>query len=196
MPFKQVTAAAHELRERLQALEAVAEVLRETSRGSSGALADLLQKQPALLALFNWGVLVTDRNGTALVSLPESMGRQGVNYGEVESIRLAVSEGHAQIGRALFGKTTGKPVIPLVVPVHDRSGQVTGTLIGLTNLAAANFLDDISSNRFGRQGGYLITDPEQREAVLWYTLHPEVWGQGFTTEAARAVVDFGGCASR
>ena len=38
--------------------------------------------------------------------------------------------------------------------------------------------------------GFAITDPEQREAVLWYTLHPEVWGQGFTTEAARAVVDF------
>lgn len=38
--------------------------------------------------------------------------------------------------------------------------------------------------------GLAITDPDQREAVLWYTLHPDAWGQGFTTEAARAVVDF------
>lgn len=29
------------------------------------------------------------------------------------------------------------------------------------------------------------------EAMLWYTLHPAHWGQGYTTEAARAVVDFG-----
>ena len=150
------------VRERLQALEAVAEVLQQAGRGASGTRSDVLRQQPALLSLFNWGVLVTDREGTALVSLPESMGRQGVNYGEVESIRLAVSEGRAQIGRAVFGKTTGKPVIPMVVPVRDRDGRISGTLIGLTNLAAANFLDDISSNRFGRRGGYLITDPEQR----------------------------------
>ena len=38
--------------------------------------------------------------------------------------------------------------------------------------------------------GFAITDPDQREAVLWYTLHPDAWGQGITTEAARAVVDF------
>jgi hypothetical protein len=39
---------------------------------------------------------------------------------------------------------------------------VIGSLIGLTNLAASNFLDEIGANRFGRQGGYLITDPAQR----------------------------------
>ncbi|MCA9876189.1 MAG: GNAT family N-acetyltransferase [Thermomicrobiales bacterium] len=38
--------------------------------------------------------------------------------------------------------------------------------------------------------GLGITDEAQREAVLWYTLHPDAWGHGFTTEAARAVVDF------
>ncbi len=38
--------------------------------------------------------------------------------------------------------------------------------------------------------GFAITDPDQREAVLWYTLHPDAWGKGITTEAARAVVDF------
>ena len=34
-------------------------------------------------------------------------------------------------------------------------------------------------------------DGEPREAVLWYTLHPDEWGRGYTTEAARAMVDFG-----
>jgi ribosomal-protein-alanine N-acetyltransferase len=32
---------------------------------------------------------------------------------------------------------------------------------------------------------------DQREAMLWYTLHREYWRQGYTTEAARAVVTFG-----
>jgi RimJ/RimL family protein N-acetyltransferase len=39
--------------------------------------------------------------------------------------------------------------------------------------------------------GLGITDQEIGEAVLWYTLHPAHWGHGFTTEAARAMVDAG-----
>lgn len=39
--------------------------------------------------------------------------------------------------------------------------------------------------------GLHISDPEIREGVLWYTLHPDAWGHGYTTEAARAMVTFG-----
>ncbi|MGH2614970.1 MAG: GNAT family N-acetyltransferase [Thermomicrobiales bacterium] len=39
--------------------------------------------------------------------------------------------------------------------------------------------------------GLGISESEPREAVLWYTLHPDQWGRGYTTEAARAVVNFG-----
>lgn len=38
--------------------------------------------------------------------------------------------------------------------------------------------------------GFAITNPEQREGVLWYTLHPDRWGRGYTTEAASAMLDF------
>lgn len=39
--------------------------------------------------------------------------------------------------------------------------------------------------------GLGMTDPDLREAVIWYTLHPDHWGQGYVTEAARALVDYG-----
>jgi [ribosomal protein S5]-alanine N-acetyltransferase len=39
--------------------------------------------------------------------------------------------------------------------------------------------------------GLSISDDEPREAILWYTLHPDEWGRGFTTEAARVMTDFG-----
>ena len=39
--------------------------------------------------------------------------------------------------------------------------------------------------------GLGITDPELSEGMLWYTMHPSYWGQGYATEAARAMVDFG-----
>ncbi len=39
--------------------------------------------------------------------------------------------------------------------------------------------------------GFAIGDPDDEQAVLWYTLHPDSWGRGYATEAARALVDFG-----
>lgn len=39
--------------------------------------------------------------------------------------------------------------------------------------------------------GFMVGDPDDEQAVLWYTLHPESWGHGYSTEAARALVDFG-----
>ncbi|MGZ3461489.1 MAG: GNAT family N-acetyltransferase [Archangium sp.] len=46
-------------------------------------------------------------------------------------------------------------------------------------------------NRLIGRCGMRITDPELREAMLWYVLDRSQWGRGFITEAARAVVDFG-----
>jgi len=30
-----------------------------------------------------------------------------------------------------------------------------------------------------------------REGTLWYVIHPDAWGQGYATEAGRAILDFG-----
>lgn len=34
-------------------------------------------------------------------------------------------------------------------------------------------------------------DDDRAQAMLWYTLHPDAWGRGYATEAARALVDYG-----
>jgi RimJ/RimL family protein N-acetyltransferase len=39
--------------------------------------------------------------------------------------------------------------------------------------------------------GFLVTRPDDGEATLWYVLSRELWGQGYVTEAARALLDFG-----
>jgi len=39
--------------------------------------------------------------------------------------------------------------------------------------------------------GLAVTALDSGEAVVWYTLHPNCWGQGYTTEAVRAILDFG-----
>jgi [ribosomal protein S5]-alanine N-acetyltransferase len=39
--------------------------------------------------------------------------------------------------------------------------------------------------------GIRINDSEHREANIGYELHPDSWGRGDATEAARAILDFG-----
>ena len=39
--------------------------------------------------------------------------------------------------------------------------------------------------------GLNITNADSREAVVWYTLHRSLWGQGYIPEALQCLVDFG-----
>jgi [ribosomal protein S5]-alanine N-acetyltransferase len=39
--------------------------------------------------------------------------------------------------------------------------------------------------------GLGLTDPNLAEGMLWYTIHPSYWGQGYATEAAHRLLDFG-----
>lgn len=41
------------------------------------------------------------------------------------------------------------------------------------------------------RAGIHVTDPEIREATIWYVLHPAHWGKGYIPEAMRALVDHG-----
>jgi diguanylate cyclase (GGDEF)-like protein/PAS domain S-box-containing protein len=164
--FSVVTLLADEIdrsvSERVRALEAVAAGIDAKKLARADLLGAELRHQEVLGTLFNWGVLVTDRSGTALVSLPDELGRQGVNYLDVAAVRETIESGRSGVSAAVIGKTTHQPVVPMIVPIRGAGGEVIGTVIGLTNLALSNFLDEIGANRFGRQGGYLLTDPRQR----------------------------------
>ena len=164
--FSVVTLLADEVdrsvSERMRALKAVAAGIDATKLTRVELLDAELRHQEVLHTLFNWGVLVTDRSGMALVSLPDVLGRRGVNYLDVEAVRETLEGGRSVVGAALIGKTTHQPVVPMIVPIRGANGEVIGSVIGLTNLALPNFLDEIGANRFGREGGYLLTDPRQR----------------------------------
>ena len=42
----------------------------------------------------------------------------------------------------------------------------------------------------GRRG-LGLTNPDLGEGMLWYTIHPSYWSQGYATEAAHRLLNFG-----
>jgi len=46
-------------------------------------------------------------------------------------------------------------------------------------------------DRYLGRAGLHVARPEHREAMVWFTLRRDLWGQGLASEAARAVVSFG-----
>lgn len=148
--------------ERIRALEVLAEMMDAAVLADPVQLDRLLRHQPVLLSLFNWGLMVTDDQGNALIDFPESLQRKGNNYADQEVVQQALRSGRSAVGSAVIGRTTHQPLVPMIAPIKNGNGRVIGTVIGFINLAAPNFLDEIGANRFGRQGGYLITEPKRR----------------------------------
>lgn len=153
------------IQQRLQGLEVVASQIGPRLPRARNHLEDILLERPVFSTLFNWGIIITDTQGRCVASLPQTFKRRGEDYSDVPIIRQVLAENRAVIGHALIGKTTHQPLLPMTVPLHDAQGQLVGTLTGLTHLTRPNFLDEISANRFGRQGGYLITEPETRTFI-------------------------------
>ncbi|MDZ4202736.1 MAG: PAS domain S-box protein, partial [Gallionella sp.] len=154
-----------ELKDRLSALEGIAADFDEKELKSPTKLQAILEHRPILPLLFNGGYFVTDAAGTATASVPVKVGRVGINYSLSNNVAAALGEGKSAIGALEIGKVLRVPVFSLAVPIRNAQGKVIGSLVGVINLSSDNFLDKITSNPYGRTGGYILVDRQQRMIV-------------------------------
>ncbi|MCX7246429.1 MAG: cache domain-containing protein, partial [Burkholderiales bacterium] len=153
------------LSDRLRALEAIAVQIDADLLAHTVKLQTQLEERPILSIMFNAGTFVTGVDGVAVASLPVTAGRIGVSYLDRDFIVAALREGRTSIGRPVIGKRLNSPVIVIGAPIRDRQGKVIGALAGVTDLSQPNFLDEITENRYGRSGGYLLNAPKERLVV-------------------------------
>ena len=154
-----------ELKERMTALERIAGDLDESELKSPAKLQANLERRSILPMLFNAGYYVTDAAGTTTASFPVEAGRIGINYRFRNHVAAALGEGKSATSTVDIGKALQVPVFSLAVPIRDAQGKVVGSLVGVINLSSGNFLDKIASNPYGRTGGYLLVDRQQRMIV-------------------------------
>jgi len=153
------------LDERFKAMESVAARVTAEMMGKTPALQLFLDQRPILQGLFNDGVFVYRRDGTAIAGVPLSTGRIGVNFIDRDHIALALGEGRATVSKPHVSKITGTPEFVMVVPIRDSQGKVIGALGGLVNLGKPSFLDRVTESTYGKTGGYLLVAPQHRLVV-------------------------------
>ncbi|RQO68841.1 diguanylate phosphodiesterase [Aquitalea sp. FJL05] len=167
--FSTVSLAAREVdrsvRERVQALQSLTTQFKGKPV-TADAIQPELQRRPILLMMFNWGIVVLDKNGQVKASIPESLGRNGRSYTDRAFFQLAMQHGGRYITEPMQGQYTGKPVISMLEPLLDANGKLVGMIMGITNLAQPNFLDDISAARYGATGSFFITAPQSRRYIM------------------------------
>ena len=154
-----------ELASRLMTLEAVAGRVHPTLLANPAALQIFVEDHPALMDLFNAGLAIMDSGGTAIASLPVSVGRVGVNYMERDYVTAALKDGRSSVSKPIIAKLLKTPVIGMAAPIRDKQGKVIGVLAGLIDLGKPNFLDRITENNYGKTGGYLLIAPQHQLIV-------------------------------
>jgi PAS domain S-box-containing protein len=167
--FSTVALIANELdrsiRERQQIIKIIADGYRISRLGDSPEAQASLERHPLPESIFNWGVLVVDRQGIAVASIPRQLNRTGVNFLDYPGIRHVLSGAGATITDPLFSEHSQQPIFAIMAPIHDAQKQVVGVVVGVTNLNQPNFLDQIGATKYGVTGDFLITAPKTRSYV-------------------------------
>ena len=73
-------------RRRRRIVESMAAELSKAPFGGSASAQTYLDGQTISSALFNWGIIVTDTQATAIASIPQKLERKGWNYGVISLV--------------------------------------------------------------------------------------------------------------
>jgi PAS domain S-box-containing protein len=153
-----------ELQDRITALEMLAHRIDEKSISQPATLQALLEDRLVIRQFFNGGYYVTDAEGMATASVPVAANRVGINWMFRNHVATALKEGKPAISSVAIGKALKVPAFGLAVPIRNSQGRVIGSLVGVINLTAENFLDR-NMQHYARTGGYVIVSRLQRLIV-------------------------------
>lgn len=151
-----------EVRSRLDALEQSAARLGAVESGEAGALQSIVSSDRPAALVFNGGLFATGASGVVIAATAGASGHIGNDYRGQDAVAAVLASGQAQIMRLTPQVREGATEIAMAVPVRTAQGRVAGVLVGVTDLATANFLDAIVSRPYGQAGGFFIVAPRQR----------------------------------
>jgi diguanylate cyclase (GGDEF)-like protein/PAS domain S-box-containing protein len=145
------------LRRRLDALAQGATVLPLELLGDPARLEDTLRNRPALIKLFDGGVIVVKPDGSgAFVDYPVVPGRREHNYDHFTAVGDVIRTGRPSVGKPFIGIYVKKPMLGFAVPMRDREGRLAAILAGVSGIQAPDLLGIIGQHRYGKTGDFLV----------------------------------------
>jgi len=173
--------------DRLQGLESVAKQVPTERMGDTAGLQRYLEQRPFFLSQFNAGAYIADINGTAIASIPVSVGRVGANYMYRDHVASALKAGKTKISQPAIGLKLNVALFAMATPIRNARGHVVGVLVGVINLKEPNFLDKFTESRYGKSGYFLIVDPLSRHIVTGTDRQRMM--QSFTSDGINSLID-------
>lgn len=123
---------------------------------------------------------------TALRTLPE------LDTPRLHLRRMAVSDADAMFDYARRTHVSRYCTWDVHGSIDDTRGFLEYWTSGYGTDAARDWaVVEKATNRMVGTGGFARFDPANLVAELGYVLHPDVWGRGYATELARAVIAWG-----
>src|SRR5574343_194286 len=153
------------IRERQEIVPEIGRRISPDAIADQSAVQSMLESLPQTPTLFNWGILILDRRGVGIASIPESTNRVGGNFIDYPGVRSVLRGDGNVITDPLFSEHSKQPVFAIQAPVVNHRQEVVGVVIGVTNLEKPNFLDQIGASKYGATGDFLITAPKTRSYV-------------------------------
>lgn len=165
--FSAVSLAANEidraLRDRLSALELVAKALPAEYLDHPSRASNFLGQRIMGAQLFNGGLTLLNRKGNVVATLSGSASIPAAPVPALDRhiLAKAFESGNTEFLEPSPGQNT-QPTFAIVLPIKNGHGAVVGVLAGITFLDRPNFLDEISSTKYGKTGDFLISVPRTR----------------------------------
>lgn len=150
---------------RLNLMISMSEKLPEYDIQNPDSLQKFLNGQLAIRSYFNAGAFIVNNDGVAIASVPSEIGRVGVNYANREYITAALQQGKVSISKPVIGTVLMSPLFNITVPVKNNEGKIVGALVGVTDLAKPNFLDEHIQYKYGKSGYLLLADAKDNLVI-------------------------------
>jgi len=112
--------------------------------------------------LFSAGLFVVNAHAIAVADYPAHPHRANITYADRDYIQAGLA-GLPFVGRPVIGRAAKEPVLPIAAPIKNGKGEVQAVLVGVTALAAPDFLNALLKSRIGQAtGGFLLISPRDR----------------------------------
>jgi len=128
-----------------------------------------LDDRKIIYTFFDNGIFIWSKSGRLIVESPYLPHRRGTDFSDAEYIRETLRTGKPFISRPHRSrKAHHHPVLAMMAPVFDSSGNVAAILGGSLDLMQENILSSIADVKLGKSGYLYLVDSERNIII-----HPD-----------------------